>query len=386
MKGSWFYLFITVFFSLYGGINFYIGYRGWQTFVGKLNLINSRLYWLIYWFIALSYIIARLTQKFMPRFISEGLTILGSYWLAAMLYLLILLLIIDMVRLLDKWLKFIPADFINNLTVHMAAGGIILSLVAVTLIYGTWNARSPIVKNYNVKINKQAGDLDQLHVVMVSDIHLGILIDNRRLTNLVEMINRQKPDIVLLPGDVIDEDIQEVKKQKMAETFNKIKSPYGVYAVFGNHENIGGHGDEVEEYLKEGGINVLRDNYIKVADSFYIIGRKDRSSMGSNGKRKTLAELIKGIDTSLPMILLDHQPSNLDEPVKELMDLQLSGHTHRGQFFPIQYITQAIYEKDYGYLQKGNFQLIVSSGYGTWGPPIRVGNKPEIVDIIINFK
>lgn len=385
MKSSWFIVLIAVFISIYAAVNYYIGYRGWQVFISNKHLINSKVYWLIFWVISLSYIIARLTQRFFPNFISEGLTIVGSYWMAAMVYFIIILLIIDIIRLLDKWLSFLPDNIKNNPSIITIIGLIIIGIVMGTLIYGTWNARKPVVKHYNVKINKKAGSLDKLHIVMVTDIHLGTLINNGRLVKMVNMINELHPDIVLLPGDVVDEDIKVVIEQKMAETFRKLKPQYGVYAVFGNHENIGGQGDKVEDYLNEGGIKVLRDSYVKVADSFYVIGRNDMSSMGSRVKRQALVNLMKGIDPSLPLILLDHQPSKLNEPEKQGIDLQLSGHTHRGQFFPINYITQRIYEKDYGYLRKGDFQLIVSSGFGTWGPPIRVGNKSEIVDILVEF-
>ncbi len=94
---------------------------------------------------------------------------------------------------------------------------------------------------------------------------------------------------------------------------------------------------------------------------------------------------MEGVDTSNPVLLLDHQPQNLDEAEKLGIDLQLSGHTHKGQFFPNNLITNRIFENDWGYLHKESLQVIVSSGFGTWGPPIRIGNKPEIVEILIRF-
>ena len=175
-------------------------------------------------------------------------------------------------------------------------------------------------------------------------------------------------------------------KQQVSDTFRKLSAPYGVFAVLGNHEYIGGNAEEAIKYLGEAGVKVLRDSSQEIAGSFYLIGRDDRSSERVNKvKRQDLKTLMKGIDRSFPTILMDHQPSQLEEPVEQGVDLQLSGHTHAGQLFPIRYITRRIFEDDWGLLRKGNFQLIVSSGYGTWGPPIRLGNTPEVVDIVIKF-
>ncbi|HWI54984.1 MAG TPA: metallophosphoesterase, partial [Desulfobacteria bacterium] len=124
-----------------------------------------------------------------------------------------------------------------------------------------------------------------------------------------------------------------------------------------------------------------------VADSFYIVGRDDKSGSRFTGhKRKNLQDIISAVDRSLPVIVMDHQPTNLGETERAGVDLQVSGHTHRGQLFPNHLITRRIYEVDYGYLRKGNLNVIVSSGYGTWGPPIRVGSVAEIVDINVEFR
>jgi len=138
--------------------------------------------------------------------------------------------------------------------------------------------------------------------------------------------------------------------------------------------------------LNRSGIQVLRDEYTIIANSFYVVGRDDLISKRLGGKeRANLSELLEGIDKSLPIILLDHQPQKLTEPHIEGVDLQLSGHTHKGQFFPNNLITGKIFEIDWGYLKKDDYQIIVTSGYGTWGPPIKIGNSSEIIDIKITF-
>jgi len=381
------FVFIGIFIFSYGMINYYIGLRGWQALGSRIPWLSGNVYWAVFWFIALSYLVGRLGQKFLPTGITYWLTLVGAYWLAAMFYFFIILAGIDLVLLLDRGLGFIPESVKLNPRNSRLLGHMVLAAVTLILIYGTWNARHPRITHYDISIPKQAGDLRQLRVVMVSDIHLGEIIHNGRLTRLVEAVNRLNPDVVLMPGDIIDEHIGPFVEQGMINTFRQLTPRYGIYAVPGNHEYIGGHIDKALHYLNEAGIEVLLDRYSKVAESFYIIGRDDRSGRRFSGRgSRELADIMTGIDRSLPIILLDHQPSRLEEARLNGVDLQLSGHTHRGQLFPNHLITQRIYEIDWGILRKGSLQVIVSSGFGTWGPPIRVGNYPEVVDITINFE
>lgn len=221
---------------------------------------------------------------------------------------------------------------------------------------------------------------------MASDIHLGTLIANGRVSSLVEKINSLDPDIVLLAGDIVDEDIGQVIKLNLGETLKTIKSKYGVYGITGNHEYIGGVEPAVK-YLEAHGITMLRDTSIKINNSFYLVGREDKSiNQFAGKKRKELKEIMSDIDKNLPVIMMDHQPFGLNEAEENGVDLQLSGHTHHGQLWPANYITEMIYEVSWGYKKKGNTNIYVSSGFGGWGPPIRTGNSPEIVNIKLDFE
>jgi Predicted phosphohydrolases len=372
-------------FLIYGGLNYYIGSRGWQALFSFVPFLSPKVYWPAFWVLSLSYLLSRFSQKFLPKDLYEGMTVVGAYWLAFMWYFLLAITLIDLLRLIDRFLRLVPVEIKRSL--NPALGCIVFILVVGIVSYGAWNARHPRVNHYNLSISKQAGSLKTLHVVMVSDIHLGTIVHNEQLTKMVNSVNQLKPDMILFAGDVFDENIESPNKQQVSDNFRKLSAPYGVYAVLGNHEYIGGNAEEATKYLGEAGVKVLRDSSQEIGKSFYLIGRDDRSSERVNGvKRKSLTTLMQGVDRSLPIILMDHQPSQLEEPVEQGVDLQLSGHTHAGQLFPIRLITHHIFEDDWGYLRKGNFQLIVSSGYGTWGPPIRVGNTPEIVDITITFK
>lgn len=220
---------------------------------------------------------------------------------------------------------------------------------------------------------------------MASDLHLGTILGRSFLNDLVDKINALKPDIILLAGDIIDEDINPVIKNNVGEELVRLKSKYGVFAITGNHEYIGGVKTAVQ-YLTAHGINVLRDRYEKVAGSFYVVGREDRSIRQFAGKqRKNLNELLAGIDKSLPIIMMDHQPFGLNEAFENGIDLQFSGHTHNGQLWPINFIIEKIYDLAWGYEVRGDTHYYVSCGVGGWGPPIRTGSRPEIINFKINF-
>jgi uncharacterized protein len=189
----------------------------------------------------------------------------------------------------------------------------------------------------------------------------------------------------LLAGDVLDEDLEPVLRQNIGETLKQLNAPLGVYAIMGNHEYIGG-AEQAYNYLKSHGLIMIRDSVIKVMDSFYIVGREDRDKPRFSGKeRKELADLTNGLDKNYPVILLDHQPYYLEKAAALGVDLQLSGHTHHGQLWPLNYVTSAIYTISSGYGFVDGMHAYVSNGVGTWGPPVRVGNRPEIVLLNITF-
>jgi predicted MPP superfamily phosphohydrolase len=203
---------------------------------------------------------------------------------------------------------------------------------------------------------------------------------------IVDKINQLEPDIILIPGDMIDEDIAPVLQTNVGDILMQLKSKYGVYASTGNHEYIGGV-LKAKEYLAAHKINVLSDTAELIDDSFYIVGREDVTiKTFINQRRKSLKDILETVDTSKPMILLDHQPMKLSQASKNGIDLQLSGHTHHGQLWPFNYITKAIFEISWGYGNKGDTHYYVSSGVGGWGPPIRTVNRPEIISIKLSFQ
>jgi uncharacterized protein len=384
MKSMAFLIFYSVVFTVFFLVHYYLYSRlsmVYPGFGGSTAYIKT-----VFWVLAFSFIAGRMLEKLWLTEFSMGLTIFGSYWLAAMLYFLLVVIFIDIIRLADYVIPIIPSFITGNIALFRKAIFITtLSVVGIALVYGHFNARKPVVRQLELNIPKYAGDRKDLNIVLVSDIHLGSILAKKHLVRIVEKINSLQPDIILLAGDVIDEDLQPVIRKDLGTALSQLQSKLGAYAVSGNHEYIGGIEPAIE-YLERYGLKMLLDSALLIDDSFYLIGREDRDRPRFTGKpRKNLDEIIAGIDLSRPLILMDHQPFTLAESLANGIDLHLSGHTHNGQIWPIKYVINAIYEVGWGYKNKEGLHVYVSSGVGTWGPPVRIGTRPEIVQIRLRF-
>jgi uncharacterized protein len=384
MKTVGFIIFFAIFLTVLGLISLYIFIRGLQSLPPNSSLRHA--YTAAFWIIALSYFAGRLMERIWPSALSDLLIWMGSFWLAAVLYFLIAVVALDTLRLANHYVPFFPgivADHYSQAKYFCSAG--ILGLVGLLLIAGHINAMMPRINRLNLAIAKKSPHMKSLNIAVVSDIHLGTIIGKSHFDSIVNTLNGLDPDLVLLPGDIVDEDLAPVIKQNLGESLMNIQSRFGVYAVTGNHEYIGG-AEKACAYLAEHHIVMLRDQSIKINDSFFLVGREDRSMNWATGrKRKDLAALMAGVDKSYPVILMDHQPFNLEEAAQQGIDLQLSGHTHNAQLWPLNYIVQSIYELSWGYKRIGNTHYYVSDGVGTWGPPVRIGNHPEIVNIKLSL-
>jgi predicted MPP superfamily phosphohydrolase len=268
---------------------------------------------------------------------------------------------------------------------------LITAIISIIIVFtviaiGFINSLHPVITNLNISINKVVHGIKELNIAAATDIHLGTIICKARLERIVNKINSLNPDIILLPGDVVDEDIGPVIKQNLGETLKKLDAKIGIFGITGNHEYIGG-AENACKYLEEHRIFMLRDSYVRIDNTYYIAGREDRSIKGFTSKlRKPLEEILQGVDKSYPVILMDHQPIHLEEAMKNGIDFQISGHTHHGQLWPFNYITRKVYELDRGYKKMGETHYFVSCGVGTWGPPMRTNCRPEILNIKLRFK
>ena len=368
MKRSEMLLFLIIVIVIYTAVNYYL-FRTAKLFLPK----HVNIFAIIFWFLVIAFPLGQLLERIFPSVLSDALVWVGNFYLGAMVYGLILALIFSLYQLLAVIFPSFKINFtdIQRYTIFWSN----FLLIVFIEIIGFYNSEHPHLKEFRMKM-----DISRpLNLVFVSDIHLGSSSSRMRTQRIVELIQSEKPDIIVLGGDIFDGDIQPVKRQHKAEPIFQLKAPLGVYAVTGNHEYIGG-GLASKNYLKTNGIRLLEDESVLVDSLFYLIGREDRDKERFGmGQRKTIEELTHSLNQSFPKILIDHQPYELDKKAKAGIDLTLSGHTHNGQLWPFNYITGWIYEVGYGFLRKGNTLIYVSCGAGTWGPPIRTNSRPEVV-------
>ena len=378
-------LFFIIFLTVYTSLNFYVFIRGWQ--VISAYPILKPIYAILFIVAAYGYVLAKVLYKYLHPVAYDILLGVGAIWFAFLAYFILSLLLIDIVRLLNGWFHFLPAYISNNYEFAKKMNAIVvIALVGLIVFFGNLNKRNIEIRNLEITIPKGGSKLDELNIVMASDIHLSPIDGERLLEKIVEKMNSLNPDIILLAGDIVDDKAIVLEERGIGESFKRLKSKYGVYSINGNHEFINGV-DSCVRFAEKFGIKFLRDSYTLIDSSFYIIGREDVSMKQFSGKeRKTLEEIAKDLPDNYPKILLDHTPFNLEQAQQNKIDLQLSGHTHHGQIWPANIITGMIYEISWGYKKKGNTHYYVSSGAGTWGPPVRTGSSSEIVNIKIKLK
>jgi len=379
-----FFIFFSIVIVVYSLVNYYIFSRGLQALPAGGAL--RAWYIPVFWTLAATYIAGRFLERVWLGPVSDALVWTGSFWLGAMLYFFLLVVLIDIFRLVNHFIPIIPAFARENFAqfkLYLLGGSIVL--VGLIVLAGYINALNPRIKTVEIHIPKQANGLQSLNAVIMSDIHLGTIIGNGRLERIVSKVNGLNPDIILLPGDILDEDLEPVIRQNAGATLKQLSAPMGVFGVMGNHEYIGGP-EPAYRYLSEHGVKMLRDSVVIINESFYLVGREDFQKGRFAGKeRKDIETLMEEVNKSLPVIVMDHQPFHPEKAAAAGADLMLSGHTHNGQLWPLNYIIDAMYVLGYGLGEVEGMLMYVSNGVGTWGPPLRVGNRPEIVNLKIRF-
>lgn len=391
----------------YIALNIYLFWRikGWvQAYFPNLK---GKKGWIVpivlYAFLASALVIA----FFLPqgRF-RRGMKLVGNYWLGVLLYMIFFIVIAELGRFLLIHVFRVSKEKICVPRVHRIVGCVCATLIMCISIWGVVNARLVRVTPYDVTINKEVKDengqkMDSMKIVLVADLHLGYNIGTRQVQRIVNSINKQDADLVLIAGDIFDNEWEAVDQpEKLEEIFRGIKSKYGVYACYGNHDiqeqvlagfTFGGQKEktsspEMDEFMEKAGITLLRDEGVLINDSIYIYGRRDAHRPG-NGvtDRASADEIMKNADKSKTIIVLDHEPKELEELASAGVDMDLCGHTHDGQMFPGNILVAMMWENSCGYLNVDGMHNIVTSGVGVFGPDMRVGTKAEICPITVHF-
>lgn len=385
----------------YLGVSSYMMFR----FFYWMKHCNHRFNWLrfkvpfavVYLFMALSPVIAFLLPKSAVAIVIRRIS---TYWIGIMLYSLLYVVPFDLLRLIAKHTKLKNTLLFSRGSV-ISIGSVVVACAVATCLYGIFNARNIKVNEYSVTVNKSCGSDKHLKAVLVADLHMGYAIGVDHITNMVEKINQQDADIVIIAGDIFDnsydgmDDPEGIKAQ-----LKSIKSKYGVYAVYGNHDidekilmgftfDWGGkqlHSEKMTNFMKECNIKLINDESVLINDEFYLVGRRDTDKPGTeDGTRAEISELTKDLDKTKPIFVLSHEPDELQKTADAGADIDFSGHTHDGQLFPGNLTIGLFWENPCGMIKKDNMYSIVTSGVGVYGTFMRVGTDAEICSVDIDF-
>lgn len=385
----------------YLGVSSYMMFR----FFYWMKHCNHRFNWLrfkvpfavVYLFMALSPVIAFLLPKSAVAIVIRRIS---TYWIGIMLYSLLYVVLFDLLRLIAKHTKLKNTLLFSRGSV-ISIGSVVVACAVATCLYGIFNARNIKVNEYSVTVNKSCGSDKHLKAVLVADLHMGYAIGVDHITNMVEKINQQNADIVIIAGDIFDnsydgmDDPEGIKAQ-----LKSIKSKYGVYAVYGNHDidekilmgftfDWGGkqlHSEKMTNFMKDCNIKLINDESVLINDEFYLVGRRDTDKPGTeDGTRAEISELTKDLDKTKPIFVLSHEPDELQKTADAGADIDFSGHTHDGQLFPSNLTIGLFWENPCGMIKKDNMYSIVTSGVGVYGTFMRVGTDAEICSVDIDF-
>ena len=283
----------------------------------------------------------------------------------------------------------------------LAMGAAVWAVCLITCVYGTVHSSALTVRQYDVQVDKPCEGRDSLRVVLVADLHLGNTIGAKRVQNMVRVINGQDADLVLFAGDIFDNSVYEMDDpEAIKAALRSIQSRLGVYGCWGNHDVRGRlfsgfttdapgtcvRGPEMDDFMADSGVTMLADEAVLVDGALWLVGRKDYANDGEGGRnRAPLKALLSGLDMSMPVLVIDHQPRFLQENADAGVDVLFSGHTHDGQTFPVNLVMNCEWEKASGMLVKGSMTSIVTSGVGIYGPDMRVGTDADVTVVDIVF-
>lgn len=363
-----FHTILTLSYTLPG---IYLFIRIWQLFIEK-----KYVWWYVLVF-ALLYGIYPLGNILEDQF--AGATFIfqkiSDYILPFFLYLFLSVLVTDILLVLNRMLKFAPREKIWKRSFRNRYFVFILALSGLIVIGGIINFSTIRTTHYSLTVDGKSSGLDRLKVAFVSDFHLEGTVPPGFVRSFARKVEEINPDILLYGGDIVEGSGENLTYYE--EIFRSIKVKYGSYGALGNHDRIR---DFSNNFFTRAGISLLRDSVVIIDSSFVVAGRND-----SRNRRSEAFELMENVP-ELPVIMIDHRPTDYDNISKTSTDLVLSGHTHKGQMFPINLYLNTIYELSHGHIVKGDTHFIVSSGIRLWGPRVRTTGKSEIVVLEIEFK
>jgi uncharacterized protein len=370
-------LFFITFFLLYGGLHLYVFLKAWQAF---------RFQWGVGSVITLIFI-AMIVSPIAVRFLEKGgheaaarlFAYSGYCWLGFMFFFFTISVSFDILRLLAYVTGVVSKmDFSIFISAYRFFFIVTLASSILLVLYGYQEARNIHLETLRIQTDKIPKETGKITIAQISDVHLGLIVDDQHLKKIIRLIRSANPDILVSTGDFVDGDIDTLNG--LVDILKSVEPRYGKYAVTGNHEFYAGI-DVSLDFINKTGFKILRGEGVTVSNMVNIAGVDDPA--GSYFQFKAIPEkvFLSSLPHHLFTILLKHRPV-VDKEALGLFDLQLSGHTHKGQIYPFRYLTRLAFPMYTGYHElPGNAHLYVSRGSGTWGPPIRFLTPPEVTII-----
>ena len=311
---------------------------------------------------------------------TNALTLAGYYALPLLLYLIMTVIPVDAAVGVLRLARIASRGTVRSPRFRAWRLAVSLGVPILVVAFGAINHRILRVHGYRIELPRRSAAVRELTIVFMADLHFRDLTSDRFLAELAAKVDAQKPDLILVGGDMLEGDNRDEDTGRYERTFRAMKSRYGIYGVPGNHERFSRAG--TGGFLERAGITFLQDQVVTIDDALTLIGRKDSRSRD----RKTVAGLMTGARRDLPIILLTHRPTGFDEARAAWIDIQLSGHTHHGQLFPVNLVTRRAYDLSWGHVERGGAHLFVTSGVQGWGPPVRTVGASEIMVIRIALR
>jgi predicted MPP superfamily phosphohydrolase len=367
-------MYLSEFYLYLSPLILYAGWRLW-TLVGikALKPVSAFLYAIL---VAAYPFGDRITRAFG----SENRTVVSACYSAMplLLYFVLTVAAADLLIGFGRLFRIVSSERVRSNRFRRARLAAILLVPAAVLIGGMVNFRTVRIKEYSIDVPRKSSALEELKIVFAADFHLGSITAPGFMDKFADKVNALKPDIVLIGGDVFEGHGGEGRMAEFESGFKRLRARFGVYGVPGNHEGYGGGRDA---FFFAAGVVLLRDKVVRIDDAFTLVGRND----GRRG-RTPVEGLLESAPADLPIVLLDHRPTDIESVSRTRVDVQLSGHTHNGQIFPVNLITRGQYLLSWGHMKKGATHFFVTSGVQGWGPPVRTAGRSEILLLRLTFK
>ena len=376
-------LFLLIYFSIYGGAHLYAFLKLKKGFA--LGLPANLILAIFMILMVVAPIVVRISERHGYDALARGLSYIGFTWMGLLFIFFSVSFFFDIYRMLHFMAKMLTRSPLEDFTLSLrnfCALAILISFAVV--IYGYFEAFHIRTEHVTVKTSKIPGNIGRVRVVQISDVHLGLMVGKSRLKRILQEVRDARPDILVSTGDLVDGQMDDL--EALTEMFQRIPAQYGKFAVTGNHEFYAGI-DRALAFTEKAGFTILRGEGLTVSDLLNVAGVDDPARKRYVPDRPAPEKaLLEKMPREKFTLFLKHQPVISSESLG-WFDLQLSGHTHKGQIFPFNLVTKYFYPMHTGLSKlNGNALLYVTRGSGTWGPPVRFLSPPEVTVIDITYK